>query len=134
MLCSLYMEGDFHYQLARTTAETMYMLWELDHQDRGRDLDAMMRRLKDLSAYALIHAEILEQREGPEMLAIAMFFGMTSDDRFKKNQERLKGLSQEVTVYEGSAEVVEEEIRARKSRKWDGKPDDDDSPRQPRLL
>ena len=32
------------------------MLWELD-LGRGRDLDAMMRRLKDLSAYALIHAE-----------------------------------------------------------------------------
>lgn len=134
MLCSLYMAEDFHYQLARTTAETMYMLWELDHQDRGRDLDAMMRRLKDLSAYALIHAEIMEQREGPEMLAIAMFFGMTSDERFHKNQERLQELSKGVIVYEGSAEVVKEEVKARKGRKSGGRPDDDDSPSQPRLL
>jgi hypothetical protein len=129
------MGEQFRYQLALMTAETMYMLWEADHQERERDLDAMMRRLKDLSAYALIHAEILSQREGVEMLAIAMFFGMSSDERFHKNQERLRELSEEVVVYEGSAEVVEEEVRARKGRKSASKDEDDeDKPQQPRLL
>lgn len=129
------MGEDFRYQLALMTAETMYMLWEADHQERERDLDAMMRRLKDLSAYALIHAEIMDQREGVEMLAIAMFFGATSDERFHKNQERLRELSNEVIIYEGNAEVVEEEVRARKGRKRGAQEVvDEDKPQQPRLL
>lgn len=129
------MGEQFRYQLALMTAETMYMLWEADHQESERDLDAMMHRLKDLSACALIHAEILSQREGVEMLAIAMFFGMSSDERFHKNQERLQELSEEVVVYEGSAEVVEEEVRARKAKKGSSQEDDDsDKPVQPKLL
>jgi hypothetical protein len=32
-------------------------------------------RLKDLSAYSLTHAEIMQQREGVELLALGMFFG-----------------------------------------------------------
>ena len=49
--------------LAAITAEAMYNLWELDHQQQERDLDKMMRRLKDLSAYSLTHAEIMSQRD-----------------------------------------------------------------------
>jgi uncharacterized LabA/DUF88 family protein len=134
-MLSLSMGEDFRYQLALMTAETMYMLWEANHQERERDLDGMMRRLKDLSAYALIHAEIMDQREGVEMLAIAMFFGMSSDERFHQNQERLRQLSEEVVVYEGSAQVIEEQVSARKGRKSAPKDeDDDDKPLQPRLL
>lgn len=129
------MGEQFRYELATMTAETMYMLWEADHQENERDLNAMMRRLKDLSAYSLTHAEILEQREGVELLAIAMFFGVTSDSRFHPNQERLSQLSEETIVYEGRADVVEEEIQARKpgSSRTKGK-GEDDGPLQPRLL
>jgi hypothetical protein len=55
-----------HYHLAITAAETMCNLWELGYQQGELDLDEMMRRLKDLSAYSLTHAEIMEQREGVE--------------------------------------------------------------------
>jgi len=76
------------YHLATTAAETMCALWELSHQQEELDLDQMMRRLKDLSAYSLTHAEIMDQREGVELLALARFFGMSSDPRFQGNQER----------------------------------------------
>jgi hypothetical protein len=76
------------YHLATITAETMYNLWELSHQQEELNLDQMMRRLKDLSAYSLTHAEIMDQREGVELLALARFFGMSSDPRFQGNQER----------------------------------------------
>lgn len=129
------MREQFHYELATMTAETMYMLWEADHQENGRDLDAMMRRLKDLSAYSLTHAEIMDQREGVEMLAIAMFFGATSDSRFQKNQERLRQLAEETVLYKGQAKTVEKQIAARKSGKSSPKEaDENDMPLQPRLL
>lgn len=129
------MGEQFRYELALMTAETMYMLWEADHQESERDLDAMMRRLKDLSAYSLTHAEIMDQREGVELLAIAMFFGATSDSRFHPNQKRLQQLAEETVVYGGQAEVVEEQIKARKSgRKASGDKKEADKPLQPRLL
>jgi hypothetical protein len=53
-----------------------------------------MRRLKDLSAYSLTHGEIMDRREGVELLALARFFGMSSDPRFQRNQERLGHLSE----------------------------------------
>jgi len=55
-----------HYHLATIGAETMYNLWELENRQGELDLDGMMRRLKDLSAYSLTHAEIMDQREGVE--------------------------------------------------------------------
>ena len=76
------------YHLATTAAEAMCHLWELSYQHRELDLDRMMRRMKDLSAYSLTHAEIMDQREGVELLALARFFGMSSDPRFQGNQER----------------------------------------------
>jgi len=109
------------------------MLWELGHQEEERDLDAMMRRLKDLSAYSLTHAEILDLKEGVEMLAIAMFFGATSNAQLHKNQERLRQLSPETVVYKGNSQIVEEQIKAR-SRKSSSSQDDSDNPPQPRLL
>ena len=48
----------------------MCFLLEAEHQQGERDLDAMMRRLKDLSDYSLTHAEIMDQREGVELLAL----------------------------------------------------------------
>ena len=50
------MQEQERYNLAITAAETMYHLWELAHQQEALDLDGMMRRLKDLSAYSLTHA------------------------------------------------------------------------------
>lgn len=107
------MQEQIRYQMALTAAEAMYMLWELGHQEDERDLDAMMRRLKDLSAYSLTHAEILDLKEGVEMLAIAMFFGATSNAELHKNQERLRQLSPETVVYEGDAQKVERQIQER---------------------
>jgi hypothetical protein len=70
------------FDLATFAAEAMYNLWELENQRGELDLDEMIRRLKDLSAYSLTHTEIMDQREGVELLALAMFFGAASDPRF----------------------------------------------------
>ena len=104
-----------HYHLATIGAETMYNLWELENRQGELDLDGMMRRLKDLSPYSLIHAEIMEQREGVEILALAMFFGMTSDPTFHINRERIGLLSEETLTYQGRAEVIEQEVAQRKA-------------------
>ena len=85
----------FRYELAISTAEVMYVLLESEYQQGECDLDAKMRRLKDLSAYSLTHAEIMEQCEGADLLALAMFFGATSNPRYHKNQERIRLLSEE---------------------------------------
>ena len=119
-----------HYQLAIIGAETIYNLWELEGQQGELDLDRMVRRLKDLSAYSLTHAEIMDQREGVELLALAMFFGATSDPRFHQNQERLTLLSEETLTYQGRGETIEREIAERERQK--GKPQGKDL--QPRLL
>jgi hypothetical protein len=104
-----------HYHLATIGAETMYNLWELENRQGELDLDGMMRRLKDLSAYSLTHAEIMDQREGVELLALAMFFGMTSDPTFHINRERIGLLSEETLAYQGRAEVIEQEVAQRKA-------------------
>lgn len=101
------------YDHAVAAAEAMHFLMELEYEQGERDPDAMLKRLKDLSAYSLTHAEIMGQREGVELLALARFFGMTSDARFHNNQERLGFVSEEVMEYEGQAEVIEGEVAAR---------------------
>jgi hypothetical protein len=122
------------YGLAIVAAEATCTLWELEGQQEGLDLDGMMRRLKDLSEYSLAHAEIMDQREGVEMLALAMYFGMTSNARFHRNRERLGLLSEETFAYQGRAEVVEQEIAQRKTgAPWQEK-DNTASPLQPRLF
>ena len=124
------------YNLATIAAEAMYNLWEMEGQREEPDLDAMMRRLKDLSAYSLTHAEILHQREGVEMLALAMFFGATSDPAYHGNQERLGQLSEETITYEGRAQVVEEAMARRKvtSATREKTENEESGPGQPRLL
>jgi hypothetical protein len=122
-----------HYHLAIITAEATYNLWELEHQQEDFDLDEMMRRLKDLTAYSLTHAEILDQREGVELLALAMYFGTTSNPRFHKNQERLGLLSEEALTYQGQVEIIEQEVKQRKTKKPDPEKGTD-KPLQPRLL
>lgn len=121
------------YALATSAAETMYNLWELDNQQQDRDLDEMMRRLKDLSDYSLTHAEIMWQREIVELLALGMFFGISSNNALRKNQERLGLLSDETYDYIGQAKIVEQQVAQRKDG---GRPaqDGEDSPLQPRLL
>jgi hypothetical protein len=104
-----------HFHLAITAAEAMYNLWKLESQQGELDLDGMMCRLKDLSAYSLTHAEILDQREGVELLALGMFFGATSDPLFHQNQERLSFLSEQTLAYQGQAEIVEQEVAQRKT-------------------
>lgn len=126
------------FSLATIAAETIYNLWELEiQQGQVINLDAKMRRLKDLSAYSLTHAEILDQREGVELLALGMFFGANSNPEFLKNQARLQQLSQEAVDYKGQAEHVEQEIALCKkleNRKQGQKKTDDDKPSQLRLL
>lgn len=104
------------FDFATIAAEAMYHLWELENQQGELDLDEMMQRLKDLSAYSLTHAEMMDQCEGVELLALAMFFGATSNPRFHKNQERLALLSEETFAYQGRAEVVEQEVARRNAR------------------
>ena len=111
----------------------MYVLLEADYQEGQRDLDAMMRRLKDLSTYSLTHAEVMDQREGVELLALAKFFGATSDPRFHQSQERLRLLSEEVLSYQGQAETIEQEVAARKAR-HSGQERNSDPRLQPRLF
>jgi hypothetical protein len=122
-----------HYRLATIAAEAMCFLLEAEYQQGERDLDAMMRRLKDLSDYSLTHAEIMDQREGVELLALGKFFGMTSDPRFRHNQERLGLLSEETYTYQGQAETVEQEVAARKAR-VSGQARGGDREMQPRLF
>jgi hypothetical protein len=122
------------YQLASIAAETMCNLLELEAQQAEPDPDRMMRRLKDLSAYSLTHAEIMDQREGVELLALARFFGMSSDPQLWKNQERLNRLSEETLAYEGQAEVIEKEVTSRKAGTSCGKRDNRPGALQPRLF
>jgi hypothetical protein len=102
----------------------MCVLLEADYQEGERDLDAMMRRLKDLSAYSLIHAEIMDQRE----------FGMTSNPRWHHNQERLRLLSEETFTYQGEAETIEQEVATRKAEGPGHGQDNHTGRLQPRLL
>jgi hypothetical protein len=124
----------FHYELANISAMTMHGLMELEYQQGQRDLDATFRRLKDLSAYSLTHAEILYQREGPELLALGMFFGMTNIDHLKANQERLKLLSPDAYEYVGQSEVVEQEVAQRKAMKPFQRDNNEFAPLQPHLI
>lgn len=100
-----------NYDLARMAAETMYNLLELQWQVGELDLDASMMRLKDLSAYSLSNADIQERRQGVELLALGMLFGMSSDPRYQENQARLHSLAEETIGYEGQAERIAEEIK-----------------------
>ena len=90
--------------------------------------------MKDLSAYSLTHAEIMGQREGVELLALAMFFGATSDPQFHENQEKLKFLSEETVAYHGQAENIEEEVSNRKVGIKGKREKNEDNPAQMQLL
>jgi hypothetical protein len=104
------------WELASTFSEMMYLYLEADYREGELDLDSKMRRLKDLSAYSLTHAEIMAQREGVELLALAKFFGLTSESRFHKNQKRLSLVSEETLAYQGQGEKIEGEIKERGKR------------------
>jgi len=105
--------------MAIHAAETMCALWELEHSQKALDVDAMMRRLKDLSAFSLTHAEVLYIAEGLEMLALGMFFGMffgmSGGERTRGNQARLRQLSEETLTYKGCSENVERAVAARRA-------------------
>jgi hypothetical protein len=104
-----------YFELSMITAEIMYSMLEDEYRLGKGDLDMFMHRLKDLSAFSLIRAEILELREGVEMLSLAMFFGITSDSRYHQNQDRLGLLSSESLEYQGDSLIVESEIAQRKA-------------------
>lgn len=111
-----------NWEIANAAAETMLIILEAEYQEGQIDLDAKMRRLRDLSAYSLTHAEILTQREGPELLALGRFFGMSSNSQHQSNQERLYLLSSESHFYQGQSENIEQEVKARKRTTKHNKP------------
>lgn len=119
------------YAVATMAAEAMHTLMEAEYQQGRRDPDAMMVRLKNLSAYSLTHADIMHRREGIELLALAQFFGMISDARFQNNQQRLQLLSPEALEYQGHAEVIKQEIKAREIKR--STTEEDNSPDTPQL-
>ena len=98
------------YQEANMAAETMCLILEL--QIDTLDLDEKFRRLKDLSAYSLTHADILDRREGVELMALGRFFGVGANH---ENQARLAELSKDALAYPGSAEVVILQIAKREA-------------------
>jgi hypothetical protein len=75
----------------------------------------------------------MDQREGVELLALGKFFGITSDGRFRGNQERLSFLSEETYTYQGKAETIEQEIAVRTARRF-GQAKGGDRSVQPRLF
>ena len=101
-----------HYDVADSFSEMMWFLMEGEYQKGEVDLNSKMRRLKDLSAYSLAR-DITYQREGVELLALAKFFGLTSESRVQKNRKRLNLLAGETIEYQGQAENIEQEIKAR---------------------
>ena len=119
-----------HYDAADSFSEMMCFLMEDEYQKGEIGLDSKMRRLKDLSAYSLAH-DITHQRDGVELLALAKFFGLTSESRFQKNRKRLNLLAKETIEYQGTAENIEQEIKERQ-RRTQSRPKPDDQ--QPRLL
>ena len=101
------------YEEAKMAAETMCLLWEL-LQPNTLDLDEMMCRLKDLSAYSLEHADIMVRREGVELLALGRFFGIGAG--YSKNQAWLGALDPATLAYSGSAENVILQIAKREGK------------------
>jgi hypothetical protein len=102
------------FEIASGMAEVMNVVFEANYQAGEANLEVMMMRLKDLSAYSLTHAEIMEQREGVELLALGMFFGMTSNPVLReKNQSRLTQITDESLSYQGQAEVIEAQVAQR---------------------
>ena len=134
MIQWLMMGERFRYEFAISTAEVMYALLEALYQRGECNLNALMRRLKDLSAYSLTHAEIMDQREGPELLAVAMFFGATSNPKYHKNQERIRLLSEETFAYQGQSETIEKEVAMRKTKGHRQNKDSGTRSSQPRLF
>ena len=110
------MKEQEHWTLANDFSEMMYLLMEAEYQEGKLDLDDELKRLKDLAAYSLTHAEILTQREGVELLALAKLFGLTTEPRFHQNQERLSLLTQEAFDYQGQAEHIERQVRQRQEQ------------------
>ena len=76
----------------------------------------------------------MDQREAVELLALAMFFGATSNRRFYKNQQRLSLLSEQTVTYQGRAAIVEEQVALRKASRRPETKDDNAQPLQPRLF
>jgi hypothetical protein len=111
-------------ELAFSFAEVIHLFLEAEYQEGRRDIDGMFMRLKDLSAFSLEHVEILDQREGVELLGLAMFFGMSSNPNLLENQRRLGLLSEETLNYKGSQENIEAEVDQRKDEETD-RPDKD---------
>lgn len=123
------------YESTSSFAEMMLFILEAEYAQGERNVDAMMRRLKDLSAYSLTHAEIMDQREGVEMLALGMFFGMTSNVQLRnQNQSRLTLLTEASLDYQGRAEAVEAQVARRKKGVSPQNKEKDSNPLQSRLL
>ena len=69
-----------------------------------------------------------------ERFAMDKACGATSDPRFHQNQTRLALLSEETVAYQGQAEVIEQEVAARRASRLGQKPGSDAKALQPHLL
>ena len=76
----------------------------------------------------------MEQREGVELLVLAMLFGASTDPRFHRNQKRLSLLSEQTIAYQGDAEVIEQEVAQSHTERSQNSNRDDAQSLQPRLL
>ena len=121
------------YCLATIATETTCGLSRAGGTASGSRLRRAICRPKDLSAYSLTYADITERREGVEMLALARFFGVSSDPQFQRNQERFGQLSEETLAYRGQAETIEQEVAARRARR-SGQERNSDPRLQPQLF
>lgn len=68
MIYYLLHETQEHWKLADSLSEMMYALLDAEYRERRLDLGSSMRKLKDLSAFSLPHAEVKAQREAVELL------------------------------------------------------------------
>ncbi len=110
------------------------MTLEEDYDQGRRNVNGMFIRFKALSAYSQERAEIMDQREGMELLGLGMFLGMSINPHLRDNRQRLRPLSEEALANEGRKKNSVADIAGRKDGKTARPDKDDNSPVQRRLL
>ena len=82
-------------------------------------MDWVFMRFKDLKAYSQEHAEIMDQREGMELLGLGTFLGMSNNPHLRDNQQHLRLLTEEALANEGRKENSAADIRSREEGRAD---------------
>lgn len=112
--------GNLRYEMALQ----WYLLYLLDYDKRENsglasdEYGRMFRRLKDLCAYALEHADVLDRRQGLELIALSRFYGMgflgDVDQNSDLFMERRRKVPEDAYAYEGDRQAIIEEIKQRR--------------------